>query len=169
PMAGKLIIYGATGYTGQLVSEQAKRAGRDAEKIRAAGRLHGMISNDAILSPSTLKKNRRSTGLPGKLPTRWLVTTVFPSFSSHAIGSLVYSYFAEASVFQSLIAARPLWVWPSSSTTAFSVKHCETASPSPSNGHQVMTFVAPTSVEDEHHQTLIGKRRMEWPHGAKAI
>src|SRR5216117_1596169 len=38
PMAGKLIIYGATGYTGQLVSEQAKRAGRDAEKVRAAGR-----------------------------------------------------------------------------------------------------------------------------------
>ena len=130
-MAGKLIIYGATGYTGQLVSEQAKRAGRDAEKIRAAGRLHGMISNDAILSPSSLKKNRRSTGLPGKFPTRWLVTTVFPSFSSHAKGSLVYSYFADASVFHSLIAARPLWVCPSSFTTAFSVKHCETASPSP--------------------------------------
>src|SRR5213594_1580987 len=42
PMAGKLIIYGATGYAGQLVSEQAKRAGldfivagRDAEKVRA--------------------------------------------------------------------------------------------------------------------------------------
>src|SRR5438128_562041 len=32
---------------------------------------HGMISNDAILSPSTLKQNRRSTALPGKLPTRW--------------------------------------------------------------------------------------------------
>jgi len=30
----------------------------------------GMISNDAILSPSSLKKNRRSTGLPGKFPTR---------------------------------------------------------------------------------------------------
>jgi short subunit dehydrogenase-like uncharacterized protein len=26
-MTHKLIIYGATGYTGQLVSEQAKRAG----------------------------------------------------------------------------------------------------------------------------------------------
>jgi len=41
-MTGKLIIYGATGYTGQLASEQAKRAGldfivagRDAEKVRA--------------------------------------------------------------------------------------------------------------------------------------
>src|SRR6266446_2180314 len=67
-----------------------------------------MISNDAILSPSRLKKYRRSTGLPEKLPTRWLVTTVFPSFSSHAKGSLVYSYFAEASVFHSLIAARPI-------------------------------------------------------------
>src|SRR5438874_11872591 len=94
-------------------------------------KLHGMISNDAILSPSSLKKNRRSTGLPGKFPTRWLVTTVFPSFASHAIGSHVYSYLAEASVFHSLIAARPLWVWPSSFTTAFSVIHCETASPSP--------------------------------------
>jgi hypothetical protein len=28
-MTGKLIIYGATGYTGQLVSEQAKQAGLD--------------------------------------------------------------------------------------------------------------------------------------------
>src|SRR5881396_3682284 len=42
PMTGKLIIYGATGYTGQLVTKQAKRggfdfivAGRDAEKVRA--------------------------------------------------------------------------------------------------------------------------------------
>ena len=61
-----------------------------------------MISNDAILSPSSLKKNRRSTGLPGKFPTRWLVTTVFPSFSSHARASLVYSYLAEASVFHCL-------------------------------------------------------------------
>src|SRR5439155_22814706 len=78
-----------------------------------------MISNDAILPPSSSKKNRRSTGLPGKFPTRWLVTTVFPSFSSHAKGSLVYSYFADASVFHSLIAARPLWVCPSSFTTAF--------------------------------------------------
>src|ERR1700740_452950 len=42
-----------------------------------------------------------------------------------------YSYFAEASVFHALIAARPLCVCPSSFTMAFSVKHCETASPSP--------------------------------------
>src|SRR5258708_31760672 len=69
---------------------------------------YGMISNDASLSPSSVKKNRRSTGLPGKFPTRWLVTTVFPSFSSHAKGSHVYSYFAETSLFHSLIAARPL-------------------------------------------------------------
>src|SRR6185369_14915920 len=92
---------------------------------------HVTTSSDAILSPSNLKKYRRSTGLPGKFPTRWLVTTVFPSFSSHAKGSLVYLYLAEASVFHALIEARPLWVCPSSFTTAFSVKHCETASPSP--------------------------------------
>jgi len=29
-------------------------------------------------------------GLPGKFPTRWQVTTDFPSFSSHAKGSHVY-------------------------------------------------------------------------------
>src|SRR5438034_2565972 len=62
-----------------------------------------MIPNDAILSASSLKKNRRSIGLPGKFPTRWLVTTVFPSLSSCAKGSHVYSYFAEASVFHCLI------------------------------------------------------------------
>ena len=56
-----------------------------------------MISNDVILSPSSLKKYRRSTGLPGKFPTKWLVTTVFPSFSSHAKGSLAYSYFTLGS------------------------------------------------------------------------
>jgi short subunit dehydrogenase-like uncharacterized protein len=56
-MTGKLIIYGATGYTGQLVSEQAKQtgldfivAGRDADKVQTlAGRLgvpHRVISVD---------------------------------------------------------------------------------------------------------------------------
>ena len=57
-----------------------------------------MISNDAILSPSSSKKNRRSTGLPGKLPVSRHVTTNLPSFCSHASGSLVYWYLAEASV-----------------------------------------------------------------------
>ena len=50
---------------------------------------HGMISNDAILSPLSSKKNRRFTGLPGKLPVSRLETTVRPSFRSHAKGSLV--------------------------------------------------------------------------------
>ena len=40
---------------------------------------YGMTSNDAILSPSSSKKNRRSTGLPGKFPVSRLVTTVFPA------------------------------------------------------------------------------------------
>src|ERR1700694_3981665 len=84
---------------------------------------HVLISNDAILSPSSPKKNRRFTGLPGKFPVSRLVTTVFPSFCSHAKGSLVYLYFVEASVFHFLIAAQPLYVCPSSFTTAFSVKH----------------------------------------------
>ena len=67
-----------------------------------------MISNDAILSPSSSKKNRRLTGLPGKFPVSRLVTTILPSFCSHAKGSLVYWYLAEASAFHFLIAARPL-------------------------------------------------------------
>ena len=61
-----------------------------------------MISSDAILSPSSSKKNRRFTGLPGKLPVSRLVTTIFPSFCSHANGSLVYWYLAEASAFHLL-------------------------------------------------------------------
>src|SRR6266699_628639 len=47
-------------------------------------------------------------GKENPIHSMWLVTTVFPSFSSHAMGSLVYSYFAEASVFHSLIATEPL-------------------------------------------------------------
>jgi uncharacterized protein YbjT (DUF2867 family) len=39
-MTGKLIIYGATGYTGQLVSEQAKQAGLDFI-VAAQGRKRG--------------------------------------------------------------------------------------------------------------------------------
>src|SRR5262245_52779477 len=38
------------------------------------GIAYGMTSSDAILSPSSLKKYRRSMGLPGKFPTKWLVT-----------------------------------------------------------------------------------------------
>ena len=34
---------------------------------------YGRIYNDAILSPSSWKKYRRSTGLPGKLPVSRLV------------------------------------------------------------------------------------------------
>jgi hypothetical protein len=67
---------------------------------------HGMISSDAIQSPSSPNKNRRFTGLPGKLPVSRLVTTNFPSFCSNAKGSLVYSYFVEVSSFHFLIAAR---------------------------------------------------------------
>jgi hypothetical protein len=69
---------------------------------------------------------------PGKcILARRFVLKMVPELSSHAKGSHVYLYFAEASVFHALIADRPMWVCPSSFTTAFSVKHCETASPSP--------------------------------------
>ena len=50
---------------------------------------HGMTSRNAILSRSRRKKNRRFTGLPGKLPFNRLVTTVMPFFCSDSSGSVV--------------------------------------------------------------------------------
>src|SRR5438128_7673325 len=67
--------------------------GVDCEHVRppfATGITHGMISRDAILSPSSSKKNRRSTGLPGKFPVSRQLTTVFPPLCSQAEGSQVY-------------------------------------------------------------------------------
>ena len=52
-------------------------------------KFHGMISRNAIFPRSRRKKNRSSTGLPGKLPVNRLVTTVVPSRWSKANGSLV--------------------------------------------------------------------------------
>src|SRR3546814_8442130 len=89
---------------------------------------HEMISSEAILSSWTRKKNRRSTGLPGKSPTRWQEMTVLPSISSSAIGSHVWDYRAAAPVFQAALAARPARVWPSSFTTQFSEHQRATAS-----------------------------------------
>ena len=80
---------------------------------------HGMISGEEILTASSVKKNRRSTGLPGKLPVSRLVTTVFPALVSQAKGSLVYSYFLDTSLFHFLIAARPLYVCPHPSRLHF--------------------------------------------------
>jgi hypothetical protein len=50
---------------------------------------HGVISSEAISPRSRRNRYRRSTGLPGKLPDRRLVTVCKPSFSSTAQGSLV--------------------------------------------------------------------------------
>ena len=52
-------------------------------------KVYGVISRNAIFPRSRRKKNRRSTGLPGKLPVNRLVTIVVPSRCSKANGSLV--------------------------------------------------------------------------------
>ena len=51
---------------------------------------HDVISSAAILSPSSSKRYRSSTGLPGKFPVRRLVTTMLPPCCSDAMGVLVY-------------------------------------------------------------------------------
>src|SRR5258708_35796142 len=79
---------------------------------------HGVISRNAIFPRSSRKTNRRSSGLPGKLPVSRLVTMYRPSFRSTAKGSLVYEYLPDASTFHTLLAAEPEWVCPSSLTTA---------------------------------------------------
>src|ERR1700674_2051192 len=93
--------YGHDGGPNALCATRDKRTTVSELKVEA----HGMISSDAILSPSSPKKNRRSTGLPGKLPVRWLVMTVFPSSCSDTKGSLVYVYLPSA--FHFLMAAKP--------------------------------------------------------------
>ena len=59
----------------QLMGEQVD--GR-ADQYALAGQLkvevHAEISSVAILPRSRVKAYRRSTGLPGKSPTTWLVT-----------------------------------------------------------------------------------------------
>src|ERR1700687_1743810 len=84
--------YGHDGGPNALCATRDKRTTVSELEVEA----HGMISSDAILSPSSPKKNRRSTGLPGKLPVRWLVMTVFPSSCTDAKGSLVYVYLPSA-------------------------------------------------------------------------
>ena len=60
-----------------------------------------MISSDAIFARSRRKANRKSTGLPGKLPVSRVVTMYRPSLCSTANGTLVYKYLADAAVFVS--------------------------------------------------------------------
>src|SRR5579862_6480700 len=49
----------------------------------------GAISRDAILSPSSRNRKRRSTGLPGKVPVSRQVTTVLRSSDATSSGSIV--------------------------------------------------------------------------------
>src|SRR5688572_20516527 len=71
---------------------------------------HGVISRDVMLPRSRRKKNRRSVGLPGKLPVNRQVTTIMPSCCSSANGSQAYVNLAEVAAFHCLIDDRPLWI-----------------------------------------------------------
>src|SRR6266481_5587450 len=114
----------------------ARRAGaaehvdEDVDAAELLIKAHGVISRNAIFPRSSRKTNRKSTGLPGKLPVSRLVTMYRPSFCSTANGSPVYEYLADAAVFHALMAAGPECVCPSSSTTPWFVKQRATASPS---------------------------------------
>src|ERR1700675_175677 len=79
------------------------RNDRRSNPLRAAGnerpavfefevKAHRMISKDAILSPLSSNKYRKSTGLPGKFPMRCQVMTVLLSLRSDANGSVEYEY-----------------------------------------------------------------------------
>ena len=56
----------------------ARRVGASRVALRCVA--HERISSAAILSPSSVKTNSSSIGLPGKLPVSRLVTMVLPSF-----------------------------------------------------------------------------------------
>jgi hypothetical protein len=73
-MTGYLIIYGATGYTGQFVSGQAKRAGldfivagREVEKVRSAGRPSWYDFQRRNLVPFEFEKESKVNRAAGKL------------------------------------------------------------------------------------------------------
>src|SRR5262249_43508370 len=100
--------FGRSGAEGREPVSRALAVTAGSQLLSPNYRPQGMISSDAILSPSTPKKNRRFTGLPGKLPVSRLVTTTLPASCSQAKGSLVYSYLVETSAFHCLIAPRPL-------------------------------------------------------------
>ena len=66
-MTGKLIIYGTTGYTGQLVSELVKQAGLDfivagcdAEKARALAEKFGVCRFQLIRRPNDFQRHYAS-------------------------------------------------------------------------------------------------------------
>jgi len=63
--------FGAAGYQRTPIGELQIKA-------------HGVISRNAIFPRSSRKTNRKSTGLPGKLPVSRLVTMYRPSFCSTA-------------------------------------------------------------------------------------
>ena len=136
-MTGKLIIYGAAGYAGQLVSEQAKQAGlgfivagRDAEKVRAAGRPSWYDFQPRNLVPFEFEKEPKVNGAAGKVSNQMA--------GNNCLSVLLFARDRLACVFilcrgirLPLFDCGPAFVSvPLVLPMAFSVKHCETASPS---------------------------------------
>jgi hypothetical protein len=89
---------------------------------------HDLISRAAILPPSSVNTKSSVTGLPGKFPASFVLTTVLPSRADAATGSSVCWYFFAVSNRHALMALRPFNVWPSSCTVASDAKHSASAS-----------------------------------------
>src|SRR5713101_2464662 len=89
---------------------------------------HDFISSAAILPPSRVNTKSSVTGLPGKIPVSFVLTTVLPPRADAATGSSVCWYFFAVSSRHALMALRPFNVWPSSCTVASDAKHSASAS-----------------------------------------
>src|SRR4029077_13590207 len=86
---------------------------------------HELISSAAILPPSSVNTKSSVTGLPGKFPASFVLTTVLPPRADVATGSSVCWYFFAVSNRHALMAFK---VWPSSCTVASDAKHSASAS-----------------------------------------
>src|SRR6266404_6999025 len=112
------------GLTDALCAARHKRALALKSEIAA----HDFISSAAILPPSSVNTKSSVTGLPGKFPVSFVLTTVLPSRADAATGSSVCWYFFAVSNRHALMALRPFNVWPSSCTVASDAKHSASAS-----------------------------------------
>src|SRR5260221_1320199 len=88
---------------------------------------HDLTSSRAILPPTRVNTKSSVTGLPGKFPMSFVLTTVLPPRADAATGSSVCWYFFAVSNRHALMALRPFNVSPSSCTVASEAKDSASA------------------------------------------